>query len=72
MMITIDIELPGGKRARFEREADEFDVMDGIGSVIRKEVQTGQLRAMWQDLAGEVSHWLRYREPTESAAEKTP
>jgi hypothetical protein len=69
MMITIDIELPGGKRARFERD---FDVMDGTGSVIRNGVQTGQLRAMWQDLVGEVSHWLLYREPTESAAEKTP
>lgn len=51
--IRIEIEQPGGKRAIFEREADE-------------RFNSAALRSMWQDLMGEVSNWMRHGEPTEA------
>lgn len=64
MRIQIVIEVREGERAEFEREVD--DIVAGHGS----HINAGQLRSMWQSLSGEVSHWLRYREPAETGMEK--
>jgi len=63
MLIRVTIETGPGQRAEFEREQD--DIVDGEGNVIN----ANQLRPMWQLISGEVSHWLRYREPTEGKAQ---
>lgn len=59
MRISVVVEIEDGKRAEFERETDTL--MSGDGT----HINIGQLRSMWTDLSGEVSHWIRYREPTE-------
>ena len=60
--IHITVEIGPGKRAEFEREVE--DLVDGTG----REINAGVLRPMWLDISGEVSHWIRYREPTEAKA----
>ena len=57
------IEPREGERVEFERETDNLVAGDG------SHVNAGALRSIWQSLAGEVSHWLRYREPTEANKE---
>lgn len=64
MRIVVSIEIREGERVEFER--DTFNLVEGDGSF----VNAGQLRSLWQSLAGEVSHWLRYREPSETGMEK--
>lgn len=58
--IRVVIEVGPGRRVEFEREMD--DLIDGQGNFLNAR----QLRPMWQSLTGEVSHWIRYGEPTEA------
>lgn len=61
--IRVVVEIDEGTRAEFERET--MNLVSGDGTFINGP----QLRSLWQSISGEVSHWIRYREPTEAKAE---